>query len=162
MEVNSYNMRTVLMYYYRFKRQFISCSEVNTDCGEAADVLVATKKHMIEIEIKTSKSDLINGEAKKEKHKKLNEKRVVNKYFICVPTELIEDAKLWIATINPKYGLIEFITQNSKRDFVRYEDLIHIVFNAEVLQPTFSEHLKDKMFKRLSSALTSEYMGKTK
>jgi len=161
-EVHSGNIRAVLMYYYRFKRQFICCSEVKTDFFELSDVLVSTKKHMIEIEIKTSKQDLIKGEARKQKHTKPNDKRIINKFFICVPTELVEDAKLWIAQINPNYGLIEFRTEISKRDFVRYEDCLLFHFDAKLLQPNYNEVLKDKMIKRLSSALTTEYIGRIK
>jgi len=162
MEIHSGNIRAVLMYYYRFKRQFICCSEVKTDFNELSDVLVSTKKHMIEIEIKTSKQDLIKGEARKQKHTRPNDKRIINKFFICVPTELIEDAKLWIAQINPSYGLIEFRSEIAKKDFVKYEDFIKVHFDAKILQPKYHEFLKNKMIKRLSSALTSEYIGKIK
>lgn len=150
------------MYYYRFKRQFIACSEVKTDCNELSDVLVSSKKHIFEIEIKTSKQDLIKGEARKQKHIRPNEKRLVNKFFICVPTELVEDAKLWIAMTNPNYGLIEFVTQNAKAICYSYETLLRIHFDAQVLQPIYYESLKTKMIKRLSSALTNEYLGRIK
>ena len=150
------------MYYYRFKRQFICCSEVKTDFYELSDVLVSTKKHIIEIEIKTSKQDLIKGEARKQKHTRPNEKRIVNKFYVCVPTELVEDAKLWIAMTNPSYGLIEFRTETAKKDFVRYEDCISFIFDAKILQPNYYPTLKEKMVKRLSSALTTEYLGRIK
>jgi len=161
-EIHSGNIRAILMYYYRFKRQFIACSEVKTDCGELSDVLVSSKKHIFEIEIKTSKQDLIKGEARKQKHTKPDEKRLVNKFFICVPTELVEDAKLWIAMTNPNYGLIEFRTEIAKRDFIRYEDCLLFHFDAKILQPVYCELLKTKMIKRLSSALTNEYLGRIK
>lgn len=160
MKVHSGNIRAVLMYYYRFKRQFITCSEVKTDFNELSDVLVLSKKHILEIEIKTSKQDLFSGEARKQKHSRPNEKRLVNKFYICVPSELIEDAKTWIALTNPRYGLIEFRTQLAKKDFVQYENFIRIIFDAKILQPNYCEVLKQKMLKRLSSALTSEYIGK--
>jgi len=161
-EIHSGNIRAVLMYYYRFKRQFICCSEVKTDFFELSDILVSSKKHMIEIEIKTSKQDLIKGEARKQKHTRPNEKRIINKFFICVPTELVDDAKLWIEQVNPNYGLIEFRTEISKRDFIHYEDCLLFHFDAKLLQPNYSEVLKDKMIKRLSSALTTEYLGRIK
>lgn len=162
MEIHSGNIKTVLMYYYRFKRQFIACDEVKTDCNELSDILVMTKKEFIEIEIKTSKSDLINGEKSKDKHKKLNEKRLVNKFYICVPTELVEDAKLWIAQTNINYGLIEFRTEIAKGICYDYETLLLFSFDAKSLQPTFSEDLKTKIIKRLSSALTNEYIRRVK
>jgi hypothetical protein len=160
MEINAYNIRAILMYYFRFKRQFVACSEVPTDCYELSDVLVMSKKHMIEVEIKVSKQDLIKGEAKKKKHKKEDSKRIVNKYFICVPTELVEDAKIWIDKTNKKYGLIEIKGDVDKEWRHSYENHINIVKNAKLLQPKFYEILKDKMLKRLSSALTSLYLGK--
>lgn len=162
MEINSCNIRTILMYYYRFKRQFPCVGEVKTDYGELADVLVMTKKHMIEIEIKTCKYDLIKGEARKKKHKKEDCKRIINKYFICVPTELVEDAKKWIQETNVKYGLIEFRSKICKRDFWKYEDAIHFISNAQILQKTYQPILKQKLIKRLSSALVNEYIGKIK
>ena len=122
MKLNANNIRTILMYYYRFKRQFPCVDEVKTDCNELADVLVMTKKHMIEIEIKTSKHDLIKGEARKSKHNKEDEKRIINKFFICVPTELIEETTKWIGQINSKYGLIEFNTNLATKKYTnRYE-----------------------------------------
>ncbi len=160
MKINAYNIRTVLMYYYRFQRQSPCVGEVRTDYGERADVLIMTKKHMIEIEIKTSKQDLIKGEARKRKHKKEDFKRIVNKYFICVPTELVEEAKKWIKETNPKYGLIGFNT--NKRPFFKYETLIKFIKPAQLLQPKYHSILKDKLIKRLSSALITEYLGKIK
>jgi hypothetical protein len=162
MEINSGNIRAVLMYYYRFKRQFSCCSEVKTDFYELSDLLVDTGSKFIEIEIKCSKHDLIKGEARKEKHKRPNESRLINEFYVCVPTELVEDAKLWIAQINPSYGLIEFRSEIAKKDFVKYEDFIKVHFDAKILQPKYHEFLKNKMIKRLSSALTSEYIGKIK
>jgi hypothetical protein len=162
MEVHSGNIRAILMYYYRFKRQFIACSEVKTDFNELSDVLILTKKHILEIEIKTSKQDLFNGEARKQKHTRPNEKRLVNKFYVCVPSELIEDAKNWIALTNTYYGLIEFRTELAKKDFVQYENFIRIICDAKVLQPNYCQILKEKTIKRLSSALTSEYIGKIK
>lgn len=157
MKTTAYNIRTCLMYYYRFKRQFPCVGEVATHRREKCDVLVMTKKHMIEIEIKTSKSDLIQGEKRKTKHKVSDSKRVVNKFFVCVPTELVEEAKKWIEKTNPKYGLIEFDSKNNNRF---YENYIKIIKPAKLLQPKFSEGIKYRLIRRLSSALITEYIGK--
>jgi hypothetical protein len=162
MEINAFNIRAILMYYYRYKRQFNCVGEVSTDYGELADVLVMTKKHILEIEIKISKHDLIKGEARKKKHKKEDSKRHINKYFICVPTELVDVAKEWIEKTNPKYGLIEFRTAVSKQDFCKYENLIHFRHNAKLLQPKCYPITKERLIKRLSSALTNEYIGRIK
>ena len=163
MKINSYNIRAILMSYYRFDRQYVSCSEVKTDCRELADVVVSTKTNMIEIEIKVSKSDLVRGEAKKVKHKKEDGERVVNKFFVCVPTELVEVAKEWVGEVNPKYGIIEFINSLADKYFCgKGRDYIHIVKNAQLLQPKYKTILKERMFKRLSSALTTEYIGQIK
>ena len=162
MEIHSGNIRAVLMYYYRFKRQFIACSEVKTDCNELSDVLVSSKKHIFEIEIKTSKQDLIKGEARKQKHIRPNEKRLVNKFFICVPTELVEDAKLWIAMVNPNYGLIEFNSDIAKNHHYQNPFILNFIFKAKCLQPMYRPILKSQLIKRLSSALTTEYLGRIK
>lgn len=158
MKINSYNIRTILLNYYRFQRQHPCVGEVYTDSREIADVLVMTKKHMIEIEIKVDKYDLTIKESKKKKHCKLDKDRVVNKFFICVPTELIEDAKKWIIKTNHKYGLIEIHTYKENMDL----NSINFVKNAKVLQPNYPKFLEKKMLYRLSSALTSEYIGNMK
>lgn len=161
MEINAFNIRAVLLYYYRYKRQFSCVGEVSTDYGELADVLVMTKNHMLEIEIKISKHDLIKGEARKRKHKKDDLKRLINKYFICVPTELVAEAKKWIEEVNPKYGLIEFYS-NSQLKTAKYENLINFHRNAKLLQPDFRAILKERLIKRLSSALVNEYIRRIK
>lgn len=158
MEINSYNIRTILLNYYRFTRGYPCVGEVYTDSMEIADVLIDTKKFMIEIEIKVDKYDLRIKESKKKKHKKLDKDRIVNKFFICVPTNLVEEAKQWIIKTNPKYGLIEIHTYNGNINL----DSINFVKNAKVLQKRYYPQLKDKMLKRLSSALTNEYIGKIK
>jgi len=158
MEINAYNIRTILSNYYRFTRQYPCVGEVYTDSNELADLLVMTKKHMIEIEIKVDKYDLLIKESKKDKHRILDKDRVVNKFFICVPTKLVEDAKKWIIKTNHKYGLIEILTNKENIDLSSF----YFVKNAKLLQPNYPKFLEKKMIYRLSSALTCEYIGKTK
>ena len=162
MEIHSGNIRAVLMYYYRFKRQFICCSEVKTDFYELSDLLVDTGSKFIEIEIKCSKHDLIKGEARKEKHKRPNESRLINEFYVCVPTELVEDAKLWIAMVNPNYGLIEFNSDIAKNHNYQNPFILNFIFKAKCLQAMYRPILKTHLLKRLSSALTTEYLGRIK
>ena len=80
--------------------------------------------------------------------------RVVNKFFVCVPTELVEDAKQWVEEVNPKYGIIEFITNRADKKFCANANrLIHVI-NQPIIEK--------RILKRLSSALTTEYIGKIK
>ena len=120
------------------------------DYRELADVVVSTGDSIIEIEIKVSKQDLIKGEARKKKHGKEDSARVVNKFFVCVPTELVEVAKKWVEEVNPKYGIIEFITERAKEKWScrKARKYIHIVKNAKVLQPKHKKMIEDKILKR--------------
>jgi hypothetical protein len=150
------------MYYYRFKRQFHCCSEVKTDFYELSDVLVDTGSKFIEIEIKCSKHDLIKGEARKEKHTRPNESRLINEFYVCVPTELVEDAKQWVESVNKNYGIIEFNSEIAKFHYYNHFGILQFIKKAKCLQPMYREILKTQLLKRLSSALTTEYLGRIK
>jgi len=58
--ITSTHLKSALLHYCRFKRQWICADEV-TSGQFIADVLIDTGKFTIEIEIKISKSDFING-----------------------------------------------------------------------------------------------------
>lgn len=106
-------IKYALMYYFRFKRQWICASECMNN-----DVMAITNKDVIDVEVKISKYDLWKGEAKKSKHKlysnsenpywKYHRKLMANRFYICVPLNLEKEAKKWVEKTNPKYGIIRY------------------------------------------------------
>ena len=109
MKVTSSEIKYALMWYLRFKRQWLCASECMDN-----DVMAITDKDIIEVEIKVSKYDLWKGEARKSKHKRMLEPSVgfrmymPNRFYICIPIVLEEEAKLWVEQINKKYGIIRY------------------------------------------------------
>lgn len=105
--MTSYTIKHALMYYYRFNRQCL-CA---TECMNS-DVIVVSNNKILEIEIKTSKSDMWRGEAVKAKHKYMqNPKEYItrfmpHKFYMCVPDKLREEAFKWVEATNSKYGII--------------------------------------------------------
>jgi hypothetical protein len=153
--VTSFEIKNALMYYYRFKRQMVCADEVGIGWGEIADVVVDTEKDIVEIEVKTSKSDLFTGESRKKKHKVLNDKRLVNRFFICVPSSLLEDAKVWVEQTNPKYGIIEYIEDKH----YRLDSKVFIHKKALPLHERYSGKMKERILFRLCSALIMHRIG---
>ncbi len=105
--MTSTEIKHALMYYFRFKRQWLCASECLNN-----DVMAITNKDIIDVEIKISKYDLWKGEAKKSKHNlykimpEFYKTFHANRFYICVPLELEEEAKKWVAETNKKYGII--------------------------------------------------------
>lgn len=111
--IHSGHIKKALMHYFRFKRGWICADEVKSGGGFIGDIIVDTEKYTMEVEIKTSKSDLIQGEAKKmtgwhgkgqNKHEEWKPTRA-NKFALCVPESLKKVALEWIDKTNQKYGL---------------------------------------------------------
>ena len=155
-KINSEIIKTALMSYYRFKRQWICATEVHCGiAGETADVMVDTETDIKEIEIKCSKQDLWQGEARKSKHKwySQNRDKGVNTFFICVPTELVDEAVKWVNEINPKYGIIEFVTERLGHQFLDLDGLIITRKKAKPISSVYSKWLKEKIVYRLCSEL---------
>ncbi|MCK5604256.1 hypothetical protein KAR91_20375 [Candidatus Pacearchaeota archaeon] len=111
MKVTAFELKLAVLEYYRFGSQCVAVDEFN-----GADVIADTGKDIIEIEVKVDKSDLRNGERRKQrKHALYRQGRPwaqchPNKFMFCVPIELIETAKEVVAELNPKYGIIAFDT----------------------------------------------------
>lgn len=154
MEVNSHIIKTCLMKYWRFKRRYICVDEIGR---EPADILVDTGKTMIEIEIKISKSDLWNGEARKRKHKLDDTKRGCNQFYLCVPTELIDEGKKWIDQTNPKYGLIEFDTKLLEKGYYHWYKYLSFIKKPKKLNNKYNMYYKNQIPLRLCSALANAY-----
>jgi hypothetical protein len=108
------------MSFYRFKKGYLCCSELSYSQG-IADVIAINDitGEVIEIEIKISKSDLLNeSKHKKEKHQKFVEAALYdetsdpiicpNKFYFAVPSYLIDDTKEYCLATNKDYGVLEF------------------------------------------------------
>jgi hypothetical protein len=159
-KATSAHLKTALLSYWRFKRQFNVADEV-TVCYTSMDIAVDTGGFLFEIEVKTSKSDLIQGEKRKDKHKRyLNvdkeehhayqSKYIPNQYFLCVPTELVEVAKTWCEKTNPNYGVLEY---RDKGNIYKWEDHIRVARRAKFLHEIpITTHKRHEMMQRMSSA----------
>lgn len=158
MKPNSLIIKTSLMSYFRFKRQWLCVDELKTGYNELADVVVDTGTDVREIEIKCDKYDLWKGEAKKRKHNTIFF-RQINTFYLCVPTELVEEGLKWIEATNSKYGLIEFnsklLEENGYKNWFKY---LTFKKRAKTLNPNYHS-LKDKISYRLNSALINCYQN---
>lgn len=158
MKLLSFIIKTAIMSKYRFQKQYLCVDEVHTGYGEMADIVVDTGKNIYEIEIKTSKSDLWRGEANKKKHKGNDLTKMYNKYFICVPTNLLDEANKWVIETNEKYGVLEFREDIfNKFGYRNWSNYIFINKKAKQLNDKYSIFLHDKITKRLNSALITQY-----
>jgi hypothetical protein len=115
-----------------------------------------------DIEVKISKSDLWQGEAKKRKHKDYLTPgasrfvRYPNFFYLCVPTALLEEAQKWVLTTNPKYGIIEFRSADyptNPRNTKFWEELTSIKRKAKPLDAVIRPKWRDILIRRLSSAV---------
>ncbi len=136
--VTAYEIKTALMWYFRWGRHFICAEEVSLNMGWA-DVLAYSGKYIYEVEVKITRYDL-NNEVKKYKHS-AEFRHGANKFYLCVPKYLIEYAHEWIKETNEKYGLIEYRGQYN----------IRIIKRAKMLHNKFDEDIKDLINRRLSS-----------
>ena len=127
MEVTSNVIKCAIMSFYRFKKGYLCCSELSYGYG-IADVIAINDKtgEVIEIEIKISKSDLLNeGKHKEAKHKALKESELYednpyptytpNKFYFAVPTYLVKEAKEYCLGMNKDYGVLEFDSIHSHK-----------------------------------------------
>jgi hypothetical protein len=155
-------IKAALLYYYTFQRcSKLVCTELWDGFG-IADVIILKDKIVTEIEIKISKSDLynelkkgketINGLITKHDVVSTSIMPVPNKYYFCVPTELVDEAILFSNKLNPKYGVIEFIdTKIMKCIKIRKKArMIHTKDN--------SINYERRMLERIPNDLVNKYM----
>lgn len=135
-----------LMHYWRFDRQKLCADEVEYNYF-LADIIVVNGKYIHEIEVKVDKGDLCSLEIKKKKHEKIFDS-FPHYFSFAVPEELIEDAKLIIQKLNPKYGLILV-----KKDYPN----VVILKSPELLHK--SEKFKEKWEHRIKYRLCSALIG---
>ena len=157
--ISSYYLKTALLSYWRFKRQFNVADEVSV-CYTSMDIAVDTGGFLFEVEVKTSKSDLVQGEKRKDKHDRYininsekstsyQSKYIPNQYYICVPSKLVEVAKEWCNKINPKYGILQY----KERNWGGWKDCIYVAKRAKFLHENpITIHQRHEIMQRMSSA----------
>jgi len=156
-KITSLHLKYGLMDYFRYKRQWICADEIYSGFF-ITDILVDTGKWTMEVEIKVTKSDLLNGEERKvecgcNKHDHWPIGRT-NKFALCVPESLVGVAKQWIDRTNKKYGLFVYLGKS------RSVDAIWVERRARSLHNEYSNvNFKQKLLKRLSSCRTLELQG---
>ena len=163
-KITSRHIKLALLEYFRYRRQFIVSTEVFT-AGGIGDIVAHNDKTYIEVEIKISKSDLYN-ELRNKKHKHNfcfkeydnGHYRVPNKFYFCVPIDLVDKAKSLIKKLNPKYGLMVYLG-----------DSYHSISAISVIKPagyihknSVPEIVKYKILKRLSSEVIGFYKKELK
>jgi len=161
------HLKTALMSYFRFRRQYVAADECDCGCAnETCDVLVLDKEgYAIDVEVKISKADLWTGEGRKKKHgiyKSSSENGPTNTpnfFYVCVPSELIDEAKKWVKEINPKYGIIEFLTSSYPPYGRGWEHMTSIRKQAKILHDKINVKWNRILLKRLSSAMCGVYQN---
>lgn len=168
-KVTAFDLKLALLQYYRH-RQWICVDEFR-----GADIIVDTGKEIIEVEIKVTKPDLINGEKTKiRKHQVYRLGREfawrhpqANKFLFCVPEKLIDTALVVANKINERYGVIGFDADELKR-LIRSNSAIwwqnnnyflRIAKSAKKLHENYNNELRWAIAKRTSAkiaALTQE------
>lgn len=166
----SEHLKTALLSYFRFRRQMLAGDEVKSGADwETCDVMVIDKNgYSSDIEVKISKGDLWQGEAKKQKHtiyksSSLDQAaKTVNYFYICVPSLLMEEAKLWVKEINPRYGIIEFLTSKYPPYGRGWEKMVAIRKQAKILHDKINPKWSHILLRRLSSARAMEFQSRMK
>lgn len=156
--ITSLHLKTACLAYYRFKKQSLCATEVPIGKG-IGDVVINFKGALIEVEIKTSISDLQHDKKKITKHEAYKNgfgiyMTVPNLYYLCVPTDLLENAKEFIKDINPNYGLLEFNIEkyNELKSYNRcWSNFIRVNKQAKHLKETITTNYSEPIISRLGS-----------
>lgn len=163
--MKSSEIKTALLYYYGFKRGMYVCTELSY-YGGSADVFCISKElkvnEAIEIEVKISKSDLMNEFKHDDKHRTKHNKYWMfenaqeslecypNKFYICVPSELCETVKdLLILHNRPYVGILEY-----KPKWVAYSTGTQLV-----LEESISVYKKAKRIYKIVTDETYHYFS---
>jgi len=156
--MDSYEMKTKLLHYWRFKRQY---DYFATETGKfKSDVLISNEKEIVEIEVKTNFQDLKNDFLKKKRgNRKKHEiyssptvwyaKFLPNKFYFAIPKELVTKTVGYLSQSN--YGIIEVSNKkitNSKKVFY-----CKIIKKASIMYPHFNEKLQHQIILRMGSEI---------
>lgn len=152
-EITSKVLKAALYHYLRFERGYL-CADEATLCHGPCDMVADTGVDVLEIEVKVTKHDLWGGEAKKRKHKTfyLNAD-APTKFYVCVPTELLEEADKWCNLINEKYGIIHFDSSMYRRG-VSFGKCVAIKRTAQRLHKLYKNRER-KIAMRLCSIIAN-------
>lgn len=164
-KTTAFDLKLALLQYFRFKRQWICVDEF-----QGADIIVDTGKEIIEVEVKVTKSDLINGERRKArkhqlyKHGHSYQFCHPNKFMFCVPEILIDVALGWAKEINENYGVIGFNTKTFEDTINRFFtskawgwhcQYLRIAKSAKTLHTNYNEKLRWAIARRTSAKIAS-------
>ena len=149
---NSNNIKGCLLRYFRFKRGFCVGTEVNT--FGLADIAGYDYSISFEVEVKTSKSDL-KRDRFKEKHS--NPDKMLNKFYFCVPRELLEETEKLVLTLNKDYGIIVYdVTEHDLNKTKHYYvEEVTIYRRAKKLNDRDHTRFKRDLHMRISSELAN-------
>lgn len=168
-KTTAFDLKLALLWYYRFKRQWVSVDEC-----DGADIVADTGKHTIEVEVKISRADLLNGEKKKAwKHMSYAKptafdlRNSPNKYYFCVPCCLEQTALEYAQELNSKYGVMVFDNISFEDDIFRhghisYEGYLRTARNAHLIHGNYSMLFSKRIAKRASSKLITQMQVQAK
>lgn len=160
--MDSEDIKLCLYGYFLYKRHWKVADEIYVYPFEIADIIVDTGKEIREVEIKISKSDLWNGEKRKNKHKEAYSGDNIigkpNKFYICVPECLKDEALEWINKTNIKYGL--YICKDIHNTNIGWwGDFIITVKQAKQINKVYNKNSWDyKFINRLNNIAYKYYM----
>jgi len=157
-KVTAFDLKLALLQYFRFKRQWVCVEEFR-----GADIIVDTGKEIIEVEVKITKADLINGEKRKQwKHESYKgsgsyNRNKPNKFLFCVPEKLVDTALGWASEINENYGVIGFdVELFEKSEGLGWHCLyLRIIKTAKRLHEGYSNDLRWAIAKRTSANIAT-------
>ena len=150
---------TSLISYFRTFRQFVcACEVVLYNSHGYADVLIDTEDEIIEVEVFESKKKFKNENKDKYiKHwnyKEKNAEIMPNKYYICIPNNLLKEAEEWVNKNNKKYGILIFsdieFNNHIINDPRNIGKSITIYKKSKSMNNKYPLELKEKIIKRLS------------
>lgn len=170
-KVTAFDLKLALLQYFRFKRQCVCVDEF-----QGADIIADTGKEIIEVEIKITKFDLINGEKKKVRKHQLYKQGHSwqfchpNKFFFCVPEKLIDIALGWANKLNEKYGVIGFdaeklerIIQNNSPLYWQHNNyFLRVAKSAKKMHENYKDNLRWAIAKRTSAKIAALTMWQFK
>jgi len=170
MNILTNKIQTALLNYYIFENGCeLACTEVYTTHSFIGDIVAIQKNNVIEVEIKISLGDFKN-ELKKSVETFNNEKKCIelinkheimktyvhvspNKYYVCVPKYLLNQAIEFVIKLNPKYGVLCF-----DEDSKKIVKSISVKRKAQVLHKENNiEKYKKRMINRLGNDITNKY-----
>ena len=158
MKIDSKQFKWALIEYFKYDRGFDLIATEVLNC----DVMAVSKKEVIDIEIKISKSDFL-ADFKKHKHYKYNQLLKdsayswnncgPNKFYFAVIPELVDFVVDFIKANTTEYECV------SKYGVISFNESgqLYVAKNANILQPKFSEFLKREVYK----SVMTEYMRMT-